>query len=153
MNTLTNEQVAKVFAMHLGCEVLCDTELKGYITGYSGYEQLEIQHHDGVHADEEATIWQMEDVVMLLRPLSSMTDEDKIRLSLQCGCLETLTKDYLIEVATEILNDMNQHLSWQGYQALIDGGYDVPLYFAPNHPDNGKTAIELQLAIDSTLAP
>lgn len=37
------------------------------------------------------------------------------------------------------------------WQYLISKGYAVPLFFAPNHWANGKTAIELGLAIDKTL--
>lgn len=36
------------------------------------------------------------------------------------------------------------------HQYLTQQGYAVPLFIAPGHPDNGKTAIELGLAIDST---
>lgn len=35
-------------------------------------------------------------------------------------------------------------------QHLIQKGYAVPLFFEPNHPLNGKTAIELNIALDKT---
>jgi hypothetical protein len=36
------------------------------------------------------------------------------------------------------------------FQYLISKGYAVPLFIAPSHPCNGKTAIDLELAFDQT---
>jgi hypothetical protein len=36
------------------------------------------------------------------------------------------------------------------YQYLIQQGYAVPLFYGVGHPMNGKTAIELGLALDAT---
>lgn len=42
-------------------------------------------------------------------------------------------------------------MHWLEYQFLVKLGYAVPLYIELGHPANGKTAIELDLAIDRTL--
>jgi len=49
------------------------------------------------------------------------------------------------------LNDISEVYDIQNayiYQDLIHKGYAVPIYFGPDHWANGKTAIELGIAID-----
>jgi hypothetical protein len=47
-----------------------------------------------------------------------------------------------------LCSNLNDILIWQ---QLIHWGYAVPLQIEPGHPANGKTAIELGIAIDKTL--
>jgi hypothetical protein len=68
------------------------------------------------------------------------------------------SQDYIIHITswgsiTAYIGDGVQRSEWcpinNGQfitQYLIQQGYAVPLFIAPGHPDNGKTAIELGLA-------
>jgi hypothetical protein len=45
---------------------------------------------------------------------------------------------------------LTKQMPYEAYQQLINWGYSVPLYFGLDHWANGKTAIELGIAIDKS---
>lgn len=65
------------------------------------------------------------DCKLILRTIEQMTSEEK-------------------EIYGQLFSDFNATLL---EQFLVSIGIAVRLFIAPNHPDNGKTAIELGLAI------
>lgn len=84
---LNEEQVTKVFAMYLNSEVLAtipdeDEKQKAYLWGISAVNGgiLELQLHNGIHADEEPTSLEIENAKLLLSPLSAISDEDAIEV-------------------------------------------------------------------------
>jgi hypothetical protein len=89
---LTNEEVARIFAQYLGCEVTdatfvgdSDNEVRnGYLTGLkqeNGLVELEVQLHDGLHADEEPTYIVSSEMQLRLNLISSISDEDAIEVA------------------------------------------------------------------------
>jgi hypothetical protein len=111
-----------------------------------------------------------------LTPLSAISDEDAIELAFKGGlakgyeifkvyskapdtwvCVKTRRKYFDDELKfnedgykyEEVYVTFYDLKAWQ-FQYLIQKGYAVPLFIEPNHPLNGKTAIELGLAIDKT---
>ena len=63
-----------------------------------------------------------------------------------------IVKSFLLKQSTGFLHcgSIDQVLA---YQYLTKKGYTVPLFIDIDHPDNGKDAIQLGLAIDKTLQP
>lgn len=185
MNNLTNEQKARIFAMHLGCSVCGHDDNNPYrligvdSEGEFGYLKIDTEN------SEEGPSWEhAEFCLLLLRPLSAITDEDAIKLiRLECinfdknytkvpftirreltdsgrlgiffdrkhedGVIDCPVRLYVSGLSYNA-GGFSSSISYKGVQWLISKGYAIPLFIAPNHPDNGKTAIELRLAIDIT---
>lgn len=121
-NTLTNEEIARVFAMYLGQKC---TDWVNIVT-YNAW-LLHMCRFD---------------LKLLLTPLELISDEDAIEVAKMC-MLPDATKFHTPEYGRTFLDDFN----WETYQYLISKGYAVPLFFVPSHWANGKTAIELGIAI------
>ena len=123
MNKLTNEEKAKVFAMYLGCKIKCSK---------SG-ALADVCHP---HTCADYGHWQL-----VLTSLSEITDEHAII----CWDIENYvcSENDILHVSN-ILNEMSAKL----FQYLTSKGYAVPLWFGIDHWANGKTAIELGLAIE-----
>lgn len=150
---LTNEEIAKVFAMYLDCECKED---------YSGKEKgtLVSVYRNGYCGVLHKVIWKVacNETTLLLKPLSSITDEDAMSVGLMCvgrdkpALLDHAGKKYIDRLyfpeKTLGRNVENPMLFVNINQYLISRSYAVPLFFAPNHWANGKTAIELGIAID-----
>lgn len=178
MNKLTNEEIAKVFAMYLGCEIenkpytgLPPSE-KDYFTVigkliYCIPEKDErlvcvIQNKDaqGFDWDDRSHIPDF-DCKLLLTPLDKISDEDA---EMTARVLKIKSDEYLAK-SGEDWNRIKVVKRWIetgrymgeefldifAYQYLISKGYAVPLWFGVEHWANGKTAIELGIAIDKTL--
>lgn len=155
---LTKEEIAKVFAMYMDAKVrVC---LYGYTTNINAISKGLISL-DNSPTNNRPTAFVSQSVWgirLLLRPLSAITDEDAIevaKLSLFTGNPEAYVK-----VGKDIIERVINYKSYthrrmvfcpEQYLFLISKGYAVPLFFAPNHWANGKTAIELGIAIDNTL--
>lgn len=147
---LTNEQIARIFAMYLGCELKYEdnshtTTLESVSTsGLLGDE----------NRDESGEGWyDASDCKLLLTPLSAISDEDAI----EAAKIIRGEGNWHICVGIEIIGRMYKTSMdratgryIQLHQFLIQRGYAVPLFIEPNHPLNGKTAIKLGLAIDKT---
>jgi hypothetical protein len=155
---------------------------KGYLTGIKAADlyQAEIQFHNGIHAAEEPAYEFLENCRLLLNPLSAITTEHAIEVMrmVKKYIPETTAIRYVKDFEEKPLAQLYYTFGLEEYitanfgrdvtiyncpfhfnqitavhQYLILQGYAVPLFFAPNHPDNGKTAVELGLAIDATLQP
>lgn len=94
-----------------------------------------------------------EKIRLLLTPLNSITDEHLLIISEIMG-FNTGSNENNITLAKEVISNNNEGAflkSWRVYQFLIRESYAVPLYFSdPNHPENGKSAIEIGIAVDET---
>lgn len=147
---LTNEEIAKVFAMY-GSSTF--TESEGNISGsgpawYVVYKYVEDYLND------------LSPYKLLLTPLSRISDEDAIEV-VQILKLETkLDNEYMLSQLKGFMHNHDIFYWFDLYrikhikihfimQYLISKGYAVPLFFAPNHWANGKTAIEIGIAIET----
>lgn len=140
---LTKHEIHRIFAMYWGCDAIEDGE-----TG-KVYSLDEISCPDDV---EWGTPYGPR---LILRPLSKVTDEDaivvaKMALDKSVWNAETGRSWLSLAVKDHISSDGYHYgpLPWDVYQYLIQRGYALPLFIAPDHPNNGKTAIELGLAIE-----
>lgn len=127
---LTKEEIAKVFAMYLGCKVKC-SKSGALADVYSPY------------ACADYGYWQL-----LLTPLSEITDEHAVEVarafnSISKNIDDKSASEYGKSVVEVCMQDVNT------YCHLISKGYDVPIWFGINHWANGKTAIELGIAISN----
>lgn len=194
-NKLTNEEIAKVFAMYLGCEFLAERwsgkvfkemavrNVSDYnIVIYSS--ELKRNGVDGTGNSPYAAM--CSEIKLLLKPLSSITDEYAIEVAelinnekykegeefkvvkedakisiYSSKIIHTSIPDYGYRYETKIyiedcfVSPINPYsalveMGYYAYQYLISKGYALPLFFAPTHWANGKTAIELGIAIEST---
>jgi hypothetical protein len=178
MNQLTQEQTARIFALYLQCEArvsiafgapfrgskIVAADILGVIDS-----KVHLQCYD-VHGNkcEELHISELINCKLLLTPLCKITDEDAIEVAKINGMVNAkVVRKVLYIVLTDdshciyihyngrLQYSKNGQLMGLEYydfimQFLIQRGYAVPLFIAPNHPDNGKTAIELGIAIDKT---
>lgn len=138
MKELSNEEKARVFAMYLGCE--CNR-------GCMHTSRIEQTLQGDLPID----------VKLLLIPLQDITDEHTIEVGKVIGNVAHLSDDSIIHQVKEIIctnriYNMQTNvpaIRWMyAFQYLIQKGYAVPLFFGVNHPCNGKTVIELGLAIN-----
>jgi len=120
----------------------------------------------------------VENFKLLLTPLTEVTEEDAVEIMKQehpnvIPSLEILKFDrsntgrvvinfrYKHPDKRMNLPDGYSYSSWATnfnnnmgvdiFQYLNSRGYDVPLFFSPNHPNNGKTAHECGIAVYNTL--
>lgn len=142
MIQLTDQEKEKVFAMYLGCEVKTGVTATAFLSASDDTNELiSIRTLINIPADK-----------LLLTPLSKISDEHAIR---SAKIHYTIFKGQ-----SEVSYDSRQQLIKHGSkvaklcytaelcQQLVMWGYAVPLWFGIDHPANGKTAIELGLAID-----
>lgn len=149
MNNLTNEQIARLFAPYIGVQV------KLYKTALNGNARLEGVSVKTADVNYEGGIMYqpIDNVKLLLTPLSKISDEDAIELAKIHGYNHI---EESIQIVREGLKNIDSleavtnALLFESYKFLLSSGYDFPQYIEPNHPDNGKTLIELGLAIDKT---
>lgn len=143
---LTNEENEKVFAMYWGQPYLVCYNLEGnaVIDPISGNAIGEI----------EPDIENKRDL-LLLTPLSSITDEDAIEVANKIAGIEGSVHYSLQQRGRELVNDLYKRYNnithfivIEIHQYLISKCYDVPLFFGIGHPCNGMTAIQLGIAID-----
>lgn len=125
-NSIAEEVKAKVFALYLGQTCIDSDNKKHHILGIS-LEEAMIQV-DGDNHDVDW--WNFDAVKLILKPLSSITDEDAI----ECGWKQIMS---LKEFA-----DAKSVRPLEVYQRLINKGYDLPQYLL-----GGKTLKETGLAI------
>jgi hypothetical protein len=90
---------------------------------------------------------------LLLTPLERITDEDAVQMSI----IQYPTFDYsestpvgMVKWGRWCVKQCIKRLEfpYQLYQFLISRGYAVPLWFGVDHWANGKTAIELGIAVE-----
>lgn len=144
---LTNDEIFKVVAMYWGCE--CSVPKI-----HSKNNKREISETDRwiqtswLNTDTEV------DIHLLLTPLAKITDEHAIKVAKING----VRTDNPLLVGKSMIHWLaekgtNRDVNFEVYQQLILWGYAIPLWFGIDHWANGKTAIELEVAIDKTLKP
>lgn len=166
---LTNEEIARVFAMYLGQKaILSIDDIPDFLTSVDIYNMTVDFTSDFNQSVEE--------IKVLLTPLSKITDEHAIEVVDILFPTNTLTAingkaqyvgktTVLFHLCNVGFSDENEHntsssreiiLEIQPFyvinarEYLIQKGYDLPTFFGINHWANGKTAIELGIAIDKT---
>lgn len=171
---LTREEIARVFAMYSHSCILWSNIEWDFVSilfdeHTVGLKKIELPHM-GVR------YWQpITECKLLLTPLSRISDEDAwVCADISNGGNLSALKSRRIfsrresdgfyfdfEFISILGDEAKEHSSikiydsqlgtdaWS-YQYLICKGYAVPLWFAPNHPCNGLSAIELGIAIDNT---
>lgn len=164
---LTNEQATRVIMLYTPCYGLLPDNTRIYIEGV--YKSDALWYVKYLIQDSSSTMngvdgaFLVDSIKLLLTPLSAITDEDKNEIGVLLNGLEQPSLlSYAAEKYTNALvNGLSgiPHESYgltsmfariSAYQYLIQYSYAVPLFIAPNHRDNGKTAIELGLALDAT---
>jgi len=173
---LTNEEIARVLNLYTDCNTdfsigfgkfnigtlkCCYTSAKGL---------LEIKIITDIKYDLTHIATGHDDILerarLRLTPLPSIADEHAIQLVCMYG---DITKERLINFVIQqnttlynlveptfdlksytIPNTVNPFIHHSAYQYLISKGYAVPLFLGIDHWANGKNAIELGIAIDST---
>lgn len=155
---LTNEEIARVFAMYF------NSDIQLHEIGESAFiSRIESINRNNILAKEYNFIlkWSFQEVKLLLTPLSKITDEHAIELSV-CCFPDGNDYDYLHGAATgkAIVTTIKSGRQtntfypmarmYDCFQYLMQQGYAVPLFFGLNHWANGKTAIELGIAIEAT---
>lgn len=160
MQQLTNEEIARVFAMYLGCKVQDNYNDKiGKLIGIDLKKGLEVEHNI------EWSLMQFE-CKLHLTPLASITDEHCIEIAkfvhttnIEINELIQIGMDYinynflnitLNSIRSNKLNEFHMQQDIMIFQYLISKEYAVPLWFGVNHWANGLTAIELGIAVDKT---
>jgi hypothetical protein len=143
---LSNKEIARVFAMYLGCEIVYQQN-HSLVFKVSGIVIENI-------IDENL---ETPDRLLLLTPLSKITDEHAIEVAKMYYSTEVncTAKDGRHIINKYFIKGINSSFityveCFFFFQYLIQQGYAVPLYFGINHPCNGKDAIELGIAIDKT---
>jgi len=148
---LTNEEVVKVLGGYLNCEVEFEKELSDPNKIGSGKVRRRIRYYD---LDERI----VENIKLLITPISAITDEHAIEVA---DILKYKSEEYFkenlgysrIDAVKMLLLEKGNYMGQicnilHSYEYLKSKGYDVPLWFGINHWANGKTAIELGIAID-----
>lgn len=101
---------------------------------------------------------------LFLRPLSAITDEDAIEVARLLGYAfprdgkgRFVEKVDLAAIGKSAIGSISRNGLVDTFNVLIElvhfliqRGYDSPQFIAPGHPLNGKTTIELGLAIERT---
>lgn len=132
---ITNEIKAKVFAQYWG---------KSFQNGMGGKSALSFQDLQDISSGNI-------EAKLILKPLSTITDEDALDVSTIAGGASHLSKESQIHQAKELLTDVFLFtkqtnivgVSWFGIsQFLQSEGYDLPNYLL-----GGKTLQEAGLAI------
>lgn len=163
MQQLTNQEKAKVFSMYLGCPVYDSyNEKEGILFAVdintSGMDNIKVLHK---------VVWDLKyyDCKLLLTPLSSITDDDAIEVA-KIHLPIFYNDEFEFETRREVKDKLFVIVFRKGgvfyekipiqlyscsplvFQYLVSKSYAVPLFFGINHCANGKTAIELGIAID-----
>lgn len=153
---LTREEIARVFAMHIGQTIAHiehisneTAELVGVIFNDAHFI------HDGTGSYGHCSV--IDAGKLLLTPRDRISDEHaEILYHQYCGQIAKYdyTQDYKGTTKAAMDWVMRGGIDEIGkYSCLTDLarslGYDTPIYFKANHWANGKTAIELGIAIDN----
>lgn len=163
MNNLSNQEIARVFAMYYFAE--CTT------AKYPPFEKGTVNTIGTIPTDADY-------FKLLLTPLTAITDEHAIEvakiISPVKGKLIATKYNNSNSIKSVLFPDNESNytrldiysdlsMGWVGknlddvdyfrmpfvIQYLISKGYAVPLFFDIGHPDNGKDAIQLGLAIST----
>lgn len=152
-NKLTNSEIAKVMAMYVPCDtVQGGNNFARRLVAVGGFEDCEFLY--GKLKNKASVSAQfVQNFQLLLTPLASVTDEH----AFEVGKLNIDSDGFnYLNIGKSITNWLNKKgknrdVSFEIYSYLISKEYAVPLWFGISHWANGKTAIELEIAVDKTL--
>lgn len=108
------------------------------------------------YCDENKNGFHISNSKLLLKPLTEISDEDAIEAAnTEFGRFRKPNEEYLKYNSSKFRRAIFEHNQMRfvinnTVVFLQSKGCDVPVFIEPNHPDNGKTLIELGLAIDKT---
>ncbi|MES2382871.1 MAG: hypothetical protein V4538_17620 [Bacteroidota bacterium] len=146
---LNKEEITRVFAMYIGSEFIFEHGEPEQVYGVAYgtvYDYSVDESGEGSYDIGECKL--------MLTPLDDITDADLKQVVGTYGVLPTthgyLTKESSISTLRKFWNDVIEepkHLPCYMYQFLILYNYAVPLWFSIDHKANGKTAIDLGIAI------
>lgn len=171
---LVNEEKARIFAMYIGQNVRTESDRKAekklnQLTGVTN-GRAELTKSNFPYTQEV----DFSKVKLLLIPLQDITDEDAVQV-MQLEYTHVLNGYETLKIerndkgritinfrwkhldSKRNLDDGYSYSSWatnfstiskEEFQYLIQKGYAVPLFFGVNHWTNGKTAIDLGIAIN-----
>lgn len=152
---LTTEQIARIFAMYIHNGIFIPEINQPAVLEGSAYKKAyysAISREYGLHYGECF----FEECCLILKPLSAITDDDRKAVANMLHLLGdaadyfTFCKDHYDRLCVAAYEtDHPIVVPTDVFQYLIQQGYAVPLFIALNHPDNGKTAIELGLTKNS----
>lgn len=152
-NKLSNQDKLKVFALYMNSNVIVEKSCYWLVHEKLIHKDTVKQLNTGM-LDVVYRTFDDAEIKLLLTPLESIRDEHTVEVA----CLEFPMQrkegnisdtDLAKHIKEEHLPDVNVDviLNYTTYQQLILWGYAVPLYFGLDHWANGKTAIELGIAI------
>lgn len=171
---LTNLEIARVFAMYLGCQMTyedgMDDSIEKEESTLMGITTTGVVNDE--NADESGEgFYSVEECKLHLTPLPKISDEHAIEVAkihnrkywVGPGAsqfeIDAITpemiRDNLVKEGRKLVQHYEAGHRWYeggslewlySFQQLIMWGYAVPLYFGLNHWANGKTAIELNIA-------
>lgn len=141
---LSEGQIKMVVAMYFGQRVFCWN--KGSYSNKKGgpEERLDV-------ITERIIKTYLPDGRLYLIPLSALSREDAVEIwkiegftGPRMGMKLYVSKDGELKIK---FGDYNAPVHQQTFHYLVQKGYAVPLFFGVNHPNNGKNAKQLGLAI------
>lgn len=152
MNQLTTDQIARILTMYMPCEAIVakSPSYPNPAAGILNYIDLR-DNSVSISTEEGYYLCDPKGCRIYLTPVTAISDEHIVELAKISGwdieevirmpnSYKKVTQSYL----------RSESLHYRGYLFLVYHGYAVPLFFDVSHPDNGKTAIELGIAIDKT---
>lgn len=168
MNNLTQEQIGRVFGMYWGCGYafqdlphtyqvgMCNTYKLSWERGFVDCKLL-LRLLSAIAEEHAAEVAYM----AMSHPLIDeaidrdevhadvIRHEDGIEIAMSCRCWvgSLFIKHGRFKIADEGEKEEPIYYLPEIVQYLTQQGYAVPLFIAPGHADNGKTAIELGLGI------
>jgi hypothetical protein len=157
--TLTPAEIARVFGLYYDCQVTVTNEryingeYTGLLKGLSYENPLVLNTSFGSDGYENPN-----DCKLLLTSLERITDEDAVQVAQIYRAnvrgtdndrkeLIRAGREKAMRIQTSFLTSV-ERVSLPVYQYLISRGYAVPLWFGVDHWANGKTAIELGIAVE-----
>ena len=156
---LTNEEIARVVMQYgfVECDVkgVLPAQVLGVVKKRDSIFPFVYHYKVVLKYGENIINYVIEDLKLLLTPLSAITDEQLNDIAKIYGGLWAKLDDNFLQIINkdnEVVRYflLNQELPFMLSQYLIQQYYAVPLFFGINHWANGKTAIELGIATDKT---
>lgn len=147
-NKLTNEEIFYIFAVHYGTKVLT-TDGERQVIGLA-FDRVYVKTHPPAISPSTAYFtYTYSEAKLLLTPLDKITDEHAITVAKIMG-ISDVREDVAPFIKKGVIETIKKGSGgYKIYLFLISEGYAVPLFFGLNHWANGKTAIELKIAIEN----
>lgn len=169
MQQLTNEEIARVFSLYFGLPKSIRNirwnssipSMESFIPNNNAIKDwclllTPLSAITDKHAVELVEIIKGEKI---LEKTKVIVEESIIKIYWS-EILHESHKDYGYRYTATIYADLftrtknygsSVKMDYEAYQHLIQQGYSVPIFISLNHPLNGKTPIELGIAIDKTV--